>query len=148
LTIDNVVWQREKINALNVKKKMWSRNQSIERNGFLAFVLRDAFLCEQTNERQKSCFNSMKICTHEENREKASERKNSLIFFPGFILAHRINKLLSGCDAKKEFSRFNYAKRNSFERKAEAVAFFHVDENLLNFFRSKVLLQNVLFNVT
>lgn len=64
----------------------------------------------------------MKICTHEGNREKASERKISsqhFFFFLGFILVHRINKLLFGCDAKKEFSRFNYAKRNSFERKAE-----------------------------
>jgi hypothetical protein len=66
----------------------------------------------------------MKICTHEENREKASERKIRSFFLLSlclcFILVHRINKLLFGCDAKKEFSRFNYAKRNSFETQREA----------------------------
>jgi hypothetical protein len=135
LTIDNVVWQREKINAKkNVEQKSINRMERVF--GFCA--VRCIFM-RMTEGKKLFVLDEKFAHMRETAKKQPNEKILSTIFFVcflSFILVHRINKLLFGCDAKKEFSRFNYAKRNSFEHKAELGTFFHVDENLLNFFRT------------
>lgn len=119
----------------------------------LAFVLRDAFLWnKRTSTTKKSCLNSMKICTHEGNREKVSERKilsaifsSTLFSFTALIncfLAAMRKRNFRGLITQRGILLNTKQSWNIFSRRWKFIEF------LPNCLLPWSFIANVLFNVT